>query len=494
MERMLNRILTAAFYFLLILLPFGIKKAVFILGSGSSAQGVVFLYAADIAALALIMLVILIPAKWDEGSRPLWLRFPRFFGFRSQNDVVFYLLILFLILATTSIFVAASKTLAIFSFTRLLLYILVTLAVVKVLRSGIVSFDTVLRIFVVSAVVQSVIGFLQFVAQKSLGLWWLGESVLRVGEAGVATIKVAGATFLRAYGTFPHPNVFGAYLVIGLLACMYLWMRVSTNSESNTNMRMKGRFKFMDSLGFIRYSLMVSAIFLIILGLTLTFSRTAWFVAALGLVSFVILSVGEGSRRAYVPVKRDQNDIIKISAVLMLSALTVFIILRSLIMARSDFSLGEPAVVDRAVYSRLGLEIIKEQPLGVGIGNQQQYALSHGLYEKFDLIKPWQKEPVHSLYLLIGDEVGIPGLILFFIFLARLLISNIKYQISKNIENGKAVKRTLSIKNSVAVSFLLSLLLLGLFDHFLWDLPQGQLMLWLVIGLAIGVKREVDYM
>ena len=42
---------------------------------------------------------------------------------------------------------------------------------------------------------------------------------------------------------------------------------------------------------------------------------------------------------------------------------------------------------------------------------------------------------------------------------------------------------------------LVSVLFLGLFDHFLWTLQQGQLMFWLTLGLVgfLTSKVEEDY-
>ena len=36
---------------------------------------------------------------------------------------------------------------------------------------------------------------------------------------------------------------------------------------------------------------------------------------------------------------------------------------------------------------------------------------------------------------------------------------------------------------------LAALLLFGLFDHFLWDLQLSSLMLWVVIGILLGVDN-----
>ena len=42
--------------------------------------------------------------------------------------------------------------------------------------------------------------------------------------------------------------------------------------------------------------------------------------------------------------------------------------------------------------------------------------------------------------------------------------------------------------------FLVALFALSLFDHFLWTLQPGRLMLWLIIGIVIGVNSACDSM
>ncbi len=51
---------------------------------------------------------------------------------------------------------------------------------------------------------------------KTLGLWILGERSFSVNTPGIARFDWFGQVFLRAYGTFPHPNVLGAYSLIVL--------------------------------------------------------------------------------------------------------------------------------------------------------------------------------------------------------------------------------------------------------------------------------------
>ena len=67
----------------------------------------------------------------------------------------------------------------------------------------------------------------QFLAQHSLlGYWFLGEPTLNPSLGGVALGSLGGREVLRAYGTFPHPNVLGGILSVVLVwfAARKLWL------------------------------------------------------------------------------------------------------------------------------------------------------------------------------------------------------------------------------------------------------------------------------
>lgn len=78
-------------------------------------------------------------------------------------------------------------------------------------------------------------------------------------------------------------------------------------------------------------------------------------------------------------------------------------------------------------------------------------------------------QPVHNIFLLILSETGIIG---FAGFLAMFLTS-----IYKNIKNSNYLSRIL-------LASLLSITFLGLFDHYFITLPQGQRVLFLILGLS----------
>jgi O-antigen ligase len=80
-------------------------------------------------------------------------------------------------------------------------------------------------------------------------------------------------------------------------------------------------------------------------------------------------------------------------------------------------------------------------------------------------------EPAHNLLLLAGAELGIPGLLIVIALSASFL-----YRLFKT-QNPNAV---------LAGATLTGLGVIGLFDHYLWTLAPGRIMLGLVIGLFVG--------
>ena len=93
----------------------------------------------------------------------------------------------------------------------------------------------------------------------------------------------------------------------------------------------------------------------------------------------------------------------------------------------------------------------------------------------------WEFQPTHNLYILIAAEIGTLGLAAFLAFVLFLVISNWQSVIGKF--SG-------SLEIITNYQLLISILLFGLFDHFSWDLWQGQLMLWVILGILMGISAH----
>jgi len=86
-----------------------------------------------------------------------------------------------------------------------------------------------LVIIALSGFLQSLIAIYQFIVQRSVFTSPIlakvtGESIIGPQIPGVAKITVDGEKIIRAYGTFPHPNILGGFLIFTLLITIYLYL------------------------------------------------------------------------------------------------------------------------------------------------------------------------------------------------------------------------------------------------------------------------------
>ncbi len=438
------------FYLFLISIPFGTRTIIHQFTPAFDEYRTIFLYASDIL-LTLFLL----------------------FTFRENPKIITTAkppIILFLFFAFLSIFFAYSAGLAVYSLIRLILLVLMAFSVGRMVSDKKV-FEKTLAIIAVLAVIQSLLGFTQFSRQENLGLQILGESPIGADQIGTSKVALAGGELVRAYGTFPHPNVLAAFLLLGLLAFYYFWIKRPSE------------WKIFSSPKNLLSDLIVGlGIFIIAFGLLLTFSRTAWAIATFSTIIIALWSLLKGYLLQGVRL-----------TILVLAILAIlFLNFRDFIVPRLQVSKDESAVSLRLAYSKLGLNLIKENPLGVGIGNQVPYSVKSGLYQKFGLTESWAWQPIHNLYLLMASEVGIPGLFAFAAFLISLFLkSKSKIQMSNKVQMTKVQKaitkfESLDFEIWISGIMLLALLLFGLSDHFLWTIHQGSLMLWLAIGLTLS--------
>ena len=435
---MRNNLSKLFFWLFLISLPFGYRHLFFQFTPGFDEYEAVFLYASD------ILLILFLVFNFKNICRYI-----------CENKVLSGFLGVFLPIAGFSIFFASYKILALYNFIRLILLVLMALSVAGLFKKGLVILERILAVLAASAVFQSLLAFLQFFNQKSLGLRYLGESVLGAQIPGVAKIVVAGEKLIRAYGTFPHPNILAAFLLLGLFSSYYFL------SQSN----------FFEKKFSIKIPI-VLAVFLISLGLVLAFSRTAWFLGLALSLAYILFS------------KISRRQALHILITLFFVFFLIISMLGGLIFPRAEISLADPSVDQRIAYNKLGWHLLSKNPLGIGLGNQVIYSVKNSLYQIFGMDQIWQWQPIHNIYLLIGSEIGVLGLIVFLIFivwfltgLARSLIKNRNPEISNLL--------------LIVGLMLLSLLAFGLFDHFPWTLQPGRLMFWLILGIILGIKGEV---
>ncbi len=430
----MRRALRYAVFLFVFALPFGTKKFITALIPQMYEYvrefSSLLLYATDIVALLLIVFALIYGGR--RFARTPFVKWFCVFG----------------ALLITSLFFALNFAYSAYVAASIILALLVACAIAFVVSDGVASAREIFKALAASATLQALIAILQFYYQKSVGLWILGESVITATTQGVARVNMGGVNFLRAYGTLPHANILAGFLVMGLIACAYLYLTAPRRHP-------------------IMHAGSAMALFTILSALVFTFSRSGWIVAAIVILAIGIYSIWNKKLRA------SAREYI---AVVLVSLFALSLVLGSAIVSRAGFTKGEFSIDHRIYYNEIGLTLVREHPLGVGIGNEVLRAAQEGLFAAKGLTQTWLWQPVHNIYILIASELGIAGLL---VFLALLFIAFRRIDFS----SPEAV---------FAGLLVVSLLLFGFVDHFPWDLHAGRLMFWTAFGIMMGLGARVE--
>ncbi len=295
---------------------------------------------------------------------------------------------------------------------------------------------------VFSGVFQSLIAFGQFLVQHSLGLRIFGEQVIGKYISGVAKIDMDGEKFIRAYGTFAHPNQLSAFLILACATAIYLFFQESRNKQR------------------ILYGI---SLIIMIVGNYLTFSRS-------GLVALYICFA-----LIFILLIKKAFEYKKLLVAVLVTTILAVAVLFPYLNARTNTA---PTSYNRTLYNKAGWEIFKQHPVfGVGIGN-----MIPEMSKKLDLKESWQIQPPHNFFLEVACETGTIGLVLILILFIQVLktgISNIR------TKEGESL-----IYATVLTSTFCALIFLMFFDHYFYTLQQTQLLLWLLIGMILGLTKD----
>lgn len=215
------------------------------------------------------------------------------------------------------------------------------------------------KVVAASLVWQSAVVFLQFFAQRSLGLWILGERTFNTTTPDIAHFQLFGYQLLRPYGTFSHPNVLGAFLVV------YLIMLMATKPAKLT------------TLSTVATTL-------------ISFSKGA---------IFALFS-------AFIITSNNLRQFTARAIVLMLSVVVFF----KLISTSQVASLAERLILIQAAYNLA----LKNPLFGIGSNN---FITELAKLDLTSISQIRLLQPVHNVFLLILVENGILGLLLFALML-----------------------------------------------------------------------------
>jgi hypothetical protein len=461
-----------SFFVFLFLLPF---QTVYLLREpmieGEKWQyGTIGVYGTDILLfVAIVFAVIASVAKQSRGKNGEWRMangenksqgwifpgLPRR-GLLAMTEWSLALLILW---AGLSIFWAVDQVLALYFFVKLLL-VAGAFFFARSFDEG--GAGTAVKILLAAAVIQSILGVGQFVTQSTFSSSLLGMSAHESWQAGTSVLKNDDGRWLRAYGSFPHPNMLGGFLAaIFVLGISYLVSCIRNRQPP------------------LSFFILHSSFAVLLLALVLTFSRAAWFGAIIGMLALCAFSKCYTNSRPW-----DHVTFFKTLIVLGVAASMFVFVLRDQVFPRFDGAAiaREGSVSERVQSLRDARTIIGEGNMlfGVGAGNFTNEVM------RLEPNRPvWSVQPAHNVFALVLSELGAVGLFLFTAFLFSVFVIPLG-RLWQFVCRMPASEKDLSciIYHASFIMALLALLPSLLLDHFLWSSHFGLLLFFLLAGLA----------
>jgi O-antigen ligase len=446
---MLRKIEKILFYVFLFLIPLQLRMTISWQGSEWDS---VFLYLTDLLLVGVFILASRDAYKTHKSDKP---------------HKTYFFLALFFLIALISLFNSIDLGNSAYRLIKLLEFILLYIYIMY--RKEFLGLNRILKILVFSGLFQSILAIWQFYKQSSLGLKFIEAGKYLPGEPGVATFVSGTEKVMRAYGSFPHPNVLAAFLLLAIFCFYYLWL---FDAFKNRKTRI---------LYIICYALCVFALFL-------TFSRGTILVFVFVSFAFFIMRFFQLRIFYHIEERLAMGKKMMILALLFVifSTLSAILVLPYFKTRFVEISMTEEAIDLRFFYNRMSLEMIKEKPVfGTGIGNFVNYShnfpafhrAANKIYNFGGLtgkeIPDWLYQPTHNIYLLIAAEIGIFGALIFVVFL-----------LIKFIKNIMPIKpKDLSEIVGPMIFLFAGFLALGLNDHYFWTLQSGGVMFWLLLGL-----------
>lgn len=303
--------------------------------------------------------------------------------------------------------------------------------------------------FIISLIPHVLLSFYQSVNQDISAVTALGIANHHPWVHGTSVVEHGLYRVLRAYGGFPHPNILGGWLAVGLTVLPFLFIRART-SASRILFQLVGAF--------------------LIVALVFSFSRGGWLAAALGcLIACVMIFVSSGAGSV------ERLRIGSLAIAMCLAGILVSATQWDHLIPRfqpSGYRLEQFSLTVRGNAIQEGMEAFAFRQLGGWGPGAGLYGISLARVFHPDrlMIAP---EPPHVVPLVALVELGAVGMI------GAVIL--IYFLIRKSL-----VRIPLSIKHSSRIvpfihPLCLVLIALAASDHYLWTLWAGQSLFCLVI-------------
>jgi O-antigen ligase len=295
--------------------------------------------------------------------------------------------------------------------------------------------------FCAGLVVPAALGWMQVMTGSSPASTPLGLAFQDAARAGVCVVELPVGRLLRAYGSFPHPNIFGGYLAVSLV--ILGWLAWTGKRRDQV-------------LATVLASVFVPT-------LVVTFSRSAW----LGLVAATMTLLVWMFIHKTRPTRASLFVLIPVVA-----GVVTCVTFASAIFVRFDASsrLETKSLVEREESLKGFPSVFRVNPFtGVGPGNYTQQLTNQNSQQSI-----WFYQPVHNAFLLFLAELGILGVV----GLVRLV-----YFTAQNV-------RPVLCRNPWPVVLLAVLLPPAFFDHYLWSLWPGLVLTVLCSAFVLHAQQK----
>jgi len=329
--------------------------------------------------------------------------------------------------------------------------LLATLLILVIVIDDEITPDIVLGGLAIGLIMPSLLGWIQTANQNIQASSLLGIAAQDPKTLGTAVIESGQDRWLRAYATFPHPNIMGGFAAIGLLSAFAVTARRR-----------------------VKQSEMIMLLAAALIGgvLVMTASRTA--MIAFALATTWMLFALKTTR------KKDQIKSSKSTIAISLTAMVIIGIFMSPILLNrldSNNRLEEKSIAERSTQledmKALWTESPKTVLVGRGAGN---YVFS--LSRLHPLQKYYAYQPVHNVPGLILVELGLLGAII----LLGIILSSM-WLINKHWHETPAI---------IGMSLSIAMLVLALGDHYLWTSVSGLYLAAIVLALNYRLGEEAS--
>jgi len=295
--------------------------------------------------------------------------------------------------------------------------------------------------FVLGSIPVSILGIWQFLVQSTFASTILGVSMHVIHEPGTSIIASDTiGRWLRAYGSFSHPNICGGYLTFTLFSTLLLY----------SSSKRWGKV------------LLHAMIVLQSAALFFTFSRSAWMSVVIVLLFYCATAAHDRTKGILGKIR----PIISIATIICILSAMYLPLVHTRFTGASVQEIA--SITERAGGYEQAMNVYMQHPMfGVVVGNY-----TYALMQEFPDMPGWWYQPVHVVPVLILTEVGLIGIILLLFVLIRFM----------NLQQASFVQYL------VYGVWIIPLLLL---DHYLWSSYVGYILVCVYSSLYFReIKKE----